>query len=316
MDKRLLLPFLFLLAACEKEITVELPRTDPRIVVEGTIETGAPPIILLSRTQNFFDPTNVASIAATFVSDATVTVFDGTTTHTLDRICSDIIPEEQLEEVAALVGLDPDLLRQANICAWTKIDNSLLGEEGRTYTLNVLADGNELSATTTIPNAVTLDSLWFRLAEQNPGDDSLGFMWATLSDPDTIGNAYRWFARRINAGEDGEPKDARFIPPTFSVFEDRFVNGLTFDLAYNRGSEPFSNSADPESGYFKRGDTVVVKLANMGTVEYRFYNTLETNINTQGDVFSNPANVISNVSGGLGVWAGLGVRLDTAVCIP
>jgi hypothetical protein len=316
MDKRFLLPFLFLLAACEKEITVELPRTDPRIVVEGTIETGAPPIILLSRTQNFFDPTNVAAIAATFVSDATVTVFDGTTTHTLDRICSDIIPEDQLEEVAALVGLDPDLLRQANICAWTKLDNSLLGVEGRTYTLNVLADGNELSATTTIPNAVALDSLWFRLAEQNPGDDSLGFMWATLSDPDTIGNAYRWFARRINAGANGEPKDARFIPPSFSVFEDRFVNGLTFDFAYNRGSEPFSNSVDLEPGYFKRGDTVVVKLANMGTIEYRFYNTLETNINTQGDVFSNPANVITNVTGGLGVWAGLGVRLDTAVCIP
>lgn len=316
MDKRLLLPFLFLLAACEKEITVELPRTDPRIVVEGTIETGAPPIILLSRTQNFFDPTNVAAIAATFVSEATVTVFDGTNTHTLDRICSDIIPEDQLEEVAALVGLDPDLLRQANICAWTKTDNSLLGEEGRTYTLNVLADGNELSATTTIPNAVTLDSLWFRLAEQNPGDDSLGFMWATLSDPDTIGNAYRWFARRINAGEDGEPKDARFIPPTFSVFEDRFINGLTLDFAYNRGGEPFSGVDDPESGFFKRGDTVVVKLASMGIREYRFYNTLETNINTQGDVFSNPANVLSNVTGGLGVWAGLGVRLDTAVCIP
>ncbi|MEZ4756802.1 MAG: DUF4249 domain-containing protein [Flavobacteriales bacterium] len=316
MDKRLLLPFLLPLVACEKEITVELPRTDPRIVVEGTIETGAPPIILLSRTQNFFDPTNVAAIAATFVSEATVTVFDGTTTHTLDRICSDIIPEDQLEEVAALVGLDPDLLRQANICAWTKIDNSLVGQEGRTYTLNVLADGNELSATTTIPNAVALDSLWFRLAEQNPGDDSLGFMWATLSDPDTIGNAYRWFARRINRDANGEVKDSRFIPPSFSVFEDRFVNGLTFDFAYNRGSEPFSTGDDPERGFFKRGDTVVVKLASMGTIEYRFYNTLETNINTQGDVFSNPANVISNVTGGLGVWAGLGVRLDTAVCIP
>lgn len=316
MDKRLLLTFLLPLVACEKEITVELPRTEPRIVVEGTIETGAPPIILLSRTQNFFDPTNVGAIAATFVSEATVTVFDGITTHTLDRICSDIIPEAQLEEVAALVGLDPDLLRQANICAWTKLDSSLVGVEGRTYALNVRADGNELSATTTIPQAVALDSLWFRLAEQDPGDDSLGFMWATLSDPDTIGNAYRWFARRINDGPDGEPKDARFIPPTFSVFEDRFVNGLTFDFAFNRGSEPFSNSVDLESGYFKRGDTVVVKLATIGTIEYRFYNSLETNINTQGDVFSNPANVIGNVTGGLGVWAGLGVRLDTAVCVP
>jgi len=33
-------------------------------------------------------------------------------------------------------------------------------------------------------------------------------------------------------------------------------------------------------------------------------------------VFSNPANVVSNVTGGLGVWAGLGVQLDTVVCVP
>jgi hypothetical protein len=316
MDKRFLLPFLTLLAACEKEITVDLPRTDPRIVIEGTIETGAPPIVLLSRTQNFFDPTSVASIAAAFVSDADVTIFDGTTTHVLDRLCSDIIPEDQLEQVAALVGLDPDLLRQANICAWTKLDGTLDGVEGRTYNLRVVADGNTLDATTTIPNSVALDSLWFKLALQDPGDDTLGFLWASLSDPDTIGNAYRWFAQRINRDATGTPKDSRFIAPAFSVFEDRFVNGLTFDFAFNRGSEPFASTDDPERGYFKRGDTVVVKLASIGSREYRSYNTLESNINTQGDVFSNPANVVSNVTGGLGIWAGLGVRLDTVVCVP
>src|SRR5688572_23112344 len=59
--RRLILPALAisLLASCEKEITVDLPITDPKVVVEGTIETGEPPFVLLTRTQSYFAPTSV-----------------------------------------------------------------------------------------------------------------------------------------------------------------------------------------------------------------------------------------------------------------
>ncbi|HRO98561.1 MAG TPA: DUF4249 domain-containing protein [Flavobacteriales bacterium] len=308
-----------LLTACEKEITVDLPRTEPRIVVEGTIETGRAPFVLLSRTQGYFDPTDINSIAATFVSEAIVTVNDGITTHALDRVCSELIPDSLIDEAGALLGIDPDLLRQANICVWTKLDNSLVGVEGLTYRLDVQADGRSLNATTTIPHAVELDSLWFRLALQQPNDDSLGFIWARLSDPDTMGNHYRWLARRTNLGTDGQPKDRNFVAPFFSVFEDRYVNGLVFDFNFNRGSTPFSDADDDENeerGYFKRGDTVVVKLASIDRASYLFYNSFQNNVASAGDVFSNPANVISNVNGGLGVWSGWGIREHVVVCTP
>jgi hypothetical protein len=218
-----------------------------------------------------------------------------------------------------LTGLDVDLLTNANICAWTKL--TLSGTPGTTYQLNIQTEGKTLSATTTIPQPVQLDSLWFKLALQQPNDDSLGFIWARLSDPDTIGNGYRWLAKRINAGPDGGPKDDSFVAPFFSVFEDRFVNGLTFDFNFNRGSQPFSEAEDDnneESGYFKRGDTVVVKLVSLDLASYRFYNSFQNNVASQGDVFSNPANVISNIQGGLGLWSGWGVNpvLDTVVCQP
>ncbi|MFN9325690.1 MAG: DUF4249 domain-containing protein, partial [Flavobacteriales bacterium] len=308
-----------LLLACEKEISVDLPKTDPRIVVEGTIEAGMPPIVILTRTQGYFDPTDLNSIAASFVTEATVTVNDGTTTHTLDRVCSGELTEEQIELISSLTGLDVDLLTNANICAWTKL--TLSGTPGTTYQLNIQTEGKTLSATTTIPQPVQLDSLWFKLALQQPNDDSLGFIWARLSDPDTIGNGYRWLAKRINAGPDGGPKDDSFVAPFFSVFEDRFVNGLTFDFNFNRGSQPFSEAEDDnneESGYFKRGDTVVVKLVSLDLASYRFYNSFQNNVASQGDVFSNPANVISNIQGGLGLWSGWGVNpvLDTVVCQP
>src|SRR5690606_19708423 len=112
-------------------------------------------------------------------------------------------------------GIDVNILANANICIWTKLDNSLLGEEGRSYRLEVQADGRSLSATTTLPNAVVLDSTWFKLAQQQPDDDTLGFLWGRLADPDTIGNHYRWLAKRINKRPNGNPKDASFIPPSF-----------------------------------------------------------------------------------------------------
>lgn len=307
------------LSACEKEITVDLPITEPRVVVEGTIETGQPPLVILTRTQSFFAPTSVSSIASSFISEANVTVFDGTTTHVLDRICSSMIPDSLLAAAAAATGIDVNLLASVNICIWTKLDNSLLGEAGRSYRLEVQTDDKTLRSTTTIPPAVNPDSLWFKLAQQQPNDDSLGFLWARIIDPDTAGNHYRWMAQRINVGNNGLPKDASYVAPFFSVYEDRYVNGLTFDFSFYRGALPYSTAEDDENeerGYFKRGDTVAVKFISLGRKEFVFYNSYQNNAATQGDVFSTPSNIISNIEGGLGVWAGYGVHLDTIICVP
>jgi hypothetical protein len=308
-----------LLAACSKEITVELPETEPRVVVEASIEAGRAPMVFLTRTQSFFAPTSVASIASTYISEAVVTVDDGSATHTLTRICSSMIPDSLIEVVATETGISADLLRAANICAWTFLNNELLGEEGRTYKLRVEAEGKTLTSATTIPHGLALDTTWFKLANQEPGDDSLGFIWARLSDPDSAGNAYRWYAQRINRGDDGEAKDERFIAPFFSAFEDRYFNGRSFEFAFNRGQEPYSGAADDlngERGYFKRGDTVVVKFCSIGFNEYRFFDSFYSNASSQGDVFSNPANIVSNINGGLGVWVGYAPRFDTVVCQP
>lgn len=316
-------PFLLALAllamGCEKEITVDLPETEPKVVVEGTIETGQPPIVLLTRTQSYFAPTDIAGLASLYITEGLVIVSDGFVTDTLDKVCSGQLTEEQLIAASEATGISVDLLRQINICAWTDLGGTLQGVEGRSYQLRVEADNKVLTSTTTVPNAVALDSVWFKLAQQRPDDDTLGFIWGRLNDPDTAGNAYRWFAQRTNAGTDGGAKDDSFIAPLFSVFEDRYINGLQFDFSYNRGSVPFSEADDDnneESGYFKVGDTVVVKFATIGLREFQFYNSMSNNVASQGDLFSTPANVKTNISGGLGVWAGLGTRFHTVICVP
>jgi len=314
-----LLLVVLLMVGCTKDIIVKLPETEQKLVIEGNIENGQPPIVFLTRTQSYFSPTDLASLATVYITEGTVTVNDGSTTHTLTKLCSGSLTPEQLLLAAQLTGIDIALLASINICAWTVADGTLVGEPGRTYTLNVEADGKNASAITTIPQVVALDSLWFRLAQQNPGDDSLGFIWSSLADPDTLGNGYRWFTKRINQSIDGGPKDVSFVAPLFSVFEDRFFSGLTFEFPNSRGSVPFSSAVDDnneEAGYYKRGDTVVVKFASLGRKEYKFYESYAGNVSSQGDLFSNPANVESNITGGLGVWVGYGTSLDTVVCVP
>lgn len=274
---------LLLLTSCEKDITVILPRPEPVIVVEGKIEQGQYPYVILSSSQAYFDPVDSAVIANTIILSGIVIVSDGTTTDTLKLTLDNTF-------------FPPTIYRAEN----------MVGEVGKTYNLTVHAGGKTLTASTTIPTPVALDSTWFKT---QPPSDTLGFIWAHLSDPAGLGNNYRWFAKRLG-------KDVRFVAPIGSVFEDRFINGKKFDFAYNRGAE-FNSSADDdnnqERGYFKVGDTVVVKFCTIDRPSFEFYRSFETEVSNNGNPFAAPTNIPSNISGGLGFWGGYGAVYDTVI---
>src|SRR5689334_6344427 len=148
--------------SCEKNITVDLPVPEQKIVVEGYIETGQKAMVTLTKSSAFFAPVDSASLLSYLVTNAVVTVSDGTTS-------------EQLLLTIDTNQYIPVLYKS----------QTLTGQEGRTYTLTVVVDGKTLTAVTTIPHAVPLDSVWYKEQE---GHDSLGFAWAHLTDPDSLGN--------------------------------------------------------------------------------------------------------------------------------
>ena len=303
------------LISCEKEVVVDLPETEAKLVVEGTIENGQRPLVILTRTQSYFAPTDLNSIADIFVKNAVITVSDGNSTMTLIPLCSSDIPDSLIDLASELSGIDPALLAQADICIYTSAFPSDTGVIGRTYTLNVSGDGKTCSAVTKIPNVVPWDSTWWRLAEQDADDDSSGYIWGQLTDPDTMGNGYRHYARRFYSADPDFIEDSRFISPLGTTFNDKYLNGLTVDLFAVRGRSPFTdNSEDETAGYFLRGDSVVMKLVSMGLKEADFYMTYDNTVASQGDIFSTPANARGNIDGGLGIWAGWAAYYDTLVC--
>lgn len=319
---RTLLPTALLalfLSACEKEITVDLPEMPTELVVEGTIEPGAPPFVVLTRTQSYFAPTDLSSLAGMFVGGATVTVTADGSTWTLEEVPTNALSADLRARAAEHTGLDPMVLALVGIPVYTLSGGELLGVAGTTYRLDIAAAGKSLSAASTIPHPVALDSVWFQLALERPGDDSLGYAWARITDPDTLGNGYRWMAKRINRRANGAMKDPAYISPLGSSYNDKYVNGLTFDFTQVRGRQYYSGQPEDDNeelGYFKVGDTIAVKALSIGRKEYDFYSSYDTNVGSAGDLFSTPANVKSNISGGLGIWAGRGVFLDTIICLP
>jgi len=272
-----------LLIGCEKDITVDLPEAEPKLVIEGYIVPGQPAYLFLSRTTSFFAPTDSASLISSAVKGATITISNGITVDTL---------------VEPLPGV-----------GYLYVSPSMVGQVGGVYELNIsTSEGEFASAITTINPVVPLDSVWFQVQEEL---DSLGWAWGRLSDPPQVGNHYRWFAKRLTEDDD-------FIAPFGSVSEDKFFNGLTFDFAYDRGQKPNSTAADDdsdniESGWFKKGDTIVVKFASITPQSFDFWRSAESQTLGNGNPFGSPAPLKGNINGGIGIWEGFSFALDTII---
>jgi len=228
------------------------------------------------------------------------------------EICAvDLTPQEQ-EFVAAQLGVDPDQLAVLNICAYVQVAaDGMIGEIGKEYELMITTSGGQqMNALTEIFPPVPLDSIWF---ETFGSSDSLGFIHAFLADPPNVINAYRWSAQRINLRPGtSESKDAGFVYPTGSAFEDRFFDGLQFEIIYNRGAGA-NDEEEPleEEGFFKDTDTVAIRFASIPIETYEYVNGSDQAASNNGSPFAVPANLPSNVNGGLGLWSGYSLVVDT-----
>jgi len=310
-----------LFSACEKEIQVDVPDPVPKLVIEGRIEsdgiTKTPPLITLSKSSSFFGTTSFDALANLQVHNAQVSITVDDVIYPLEELCVATLDTSFIPFIADFLGVEAEDLASFNFCVYTVPIADLLsgtflsGEVGKTYHLRVVSEGTTYTSTTKIPAINTLNNVWYMPAL----DDTFGFAWANMADPDTIGDAYRWFAKRISHTIKGDQKDAGFIPPAGSAFDDKFINGLEFDFAYDRGHPPGDHSEEFDtelSHYFKKSDTIVIKFTTIDLKVYRFLRVFEIEISSAGSPFASPSTIPTNIEGGgLGLWAGYGVSYDT-----
>lgn len=305
---------LLIFTSCTKEVEIDIPGYAEELVIDGVIETNAPPFVMISKTKDIYAPTDIDAFLNGFVSGATVTVSDGANTVVLDEWCSDNLPPGAGPIAAQMFGISESELANYHICAYLTLDPSMSGQVGKTYQLTVELDGNTYQASTAIVQPTYFDSVWWK---PEPSTPNHGFSWVYLTDPPTKGDAYKWEVKRINIGMDGEPIDQNFKVPFSPVFNDQFFNGLAFEFAYEN---PFAFETEtPEEylGLYPLGDTVVIKFSKMDAQVYEYLEKKYLQIQTAGNPFSTPTNIPNNISGGaLGVWAGFSPSYDTLICQP
>lgn len=233
-----ILLFSLAFTACRKEITLDLENESNKVVVEAILTEGTGPhTVHLTRSLGF-DASNTFPA----ISNATVTLSD------------DLGNSEQLNETA------PGIYTTA----------TLVGEQGRTYQLNTVVDGNAYTAQCPMPVSVTMDTL---MIDSFP---SFGTYTKIIVpgyvDPAGIANYYR-FIVVVN----GEKQDG------FSMESDRFTDG-------NLVLQPlFVNGLELESG-----DVVQVTMLCIASDVYHYFFSMAQNV----DNASTPADPVSNISGG------------------
>lgn len=300
-----------LVNGCTKEVQIEIPGYEETMVIDGRIETDQPPVVLLSMSKEVYAPTDIDAFLNGYISGATVSVSNGTTTIVLDEICTGSLTPAMQEIASAMLGIPVNQLSNYNICAYTTLNPAIWGEVGKTYTLTVDYDGKSYSGETVIMNPTALASTFWQPESETP---NFGYSWCTLADPPNQFDAYFWEVNLIGQAS-GDTTDTGFEPTYSPVFDDEFFDGLSFDFWYENPFAYDSGTPSDIQGMYEMGDTVIIKLSKLDPTIYEFFEKKYMQLQTAGNPFATPTNIPNNLSNGaLGIWAGFSPSFDTLVC--
>ncbi len=309
-----------LLLSCEKEFFPETTYEGPQMVVEGYIHEGPnalPPYVILTKSIEYSSSIGLDALNDLFVHDAQVTISDGTNTVALQELCvSDLqmLPPFLQDAITQSLGIPSVDSIDFDICVYTDL-LGIIGfgvdvQAGKSYDLEIITDEfGTVTATTTIPQSVPIDSLNYDNHPGYPNFDSLVEVRAYFKDP--VGaNYYRSFSKRNS--EAMYPSGTRGT--SGSVSDDNIFEGQEFSFGIMRGQDPLGEFDFDTFGYFWRGDTVTVRSASLDYAHFRFWQTLEYNTGSQGP-FGTYTRIESNINGGLGIWGGISYN-DYTIIVP
>ena len=280
---------LIIFTSCEKNINLNLKGSEETLVVDAQIENGVYPTVVLTKSFDYFGKINPQILANSFVHNADLKISNGTLTHTL-------------KEYAFPFG--GGYIGYFYTIDTLNMSTEFKGVFNKQYSLAINTGGKLYAATTTIPLLAKYpDSIWFKKTPFST-DTLQRDMMVKSTDPPGLGNYIRYFTKK-----NSEP----FLPGENSVFDDAVIDGTTYVVQVDPGIDR-NNPVKADSNYFKKGDTVTVKVCNIDRVTYTFWNTWEFAQVSNGNPFSQPNKVIGNISNGaLGAFYGYAAWYKTVI---
>ena len=248
---------------------------EKRLVVEGWIDSGEFPVVKLTRTM----PLGVDhKVDIDKLSDY------------VERWAKVTISDGERSEV--MVGrYDKNYFPPFVYTSY-----EMRGEVGKTYTITVETDnGERATAQTTIPEPMLLRDV--------------------CSEPADGGDGYLIY------GYTDERKKCKLFVKNY--WEDKEFQSMSMglydsDMYTDEGKVTVKNSltawTEEYTPYFKKGDTVIVKVAALDDKSYDFWRSYEDmSMLSRLPMVPMTSNLKSNVQGALGYWCGYGVSVYMVV---
>ena len=260
----LLVPVLF--GGCEKLVSIDLNKADPHLVIEGVVtDRPGPYTVKLSKTGNYF----VNELVFPPVSNALIVVTD-------DQGQKDTLNE---------------------ITNGTYQSSTLRGMVGKTYALEVIAEGKTYNATSSMPPKVFIDSLYARIRQESHEEPRYD-IYVMFRDPPEPGNYYRLNARS-SALIPADSIDGR----RYRVYTDKLTNGNEMEERIRAGRNVVV------------GDTITIELLSIDKATYDYFNTLRDVLSSDLSPTSlSPTNPNSNISNGsLGYFSAYAIDVKTII---
>lgn len=272
--KKLLPYLLFVLSACQPLMAPVEDKS--RLVVEGWIDSGGHPIVMLSTPVAALETEKPAtSLSSHVVTGATVTVTDDE-------------GQEYLLEGRVDRNYFPPYIYTTE---------ELTGEVGRSYRLKVNYGNHAAAGVTTIPRPLPLDGLE---VTRSAYSDTLFLLtaWFTLPPGDT--GHYRFFTRV-------REKETMFFPSLLSGVDAHNYSG---SIPVMRS---WSLDLDRKP-LFSPGEVVDVRFCAVDDAAWAYWESFDA-VASLGlnPFFPSTRNPQSNLTGAFGYWAGYGVTTATAV---
>ena len=251
---------------------VELPISEPVLVVDGWIENGKNPIVLVTTSVPVRDTLGDEEDLKKYVVTWTkVTVSDG-------------------EREVTLTGMKNDDYYPPYIYT----TSSLIGEPGKTYTLKVEEyNGRAVTAETIIPEPVPLENLKVR---RSTNEKDKYYLTGELRDNPETKDYYKVFIKKSR-------KDSIYLPSFLGLIDDEILNNEVDEIAINNAVNIIEQN---QGTLFSADDFIFVRFSTINEAAHNYWSDFDNVTMSQNPLFPASSRIRSNIIGGLGHWTGYG----------
>ena len=251
-------------------VDIRLSEAESELVLEGWIEEDGFPVVLLSTSVPVTTGSkDMESLQEHIVRWGKVVISDG-------------------DKEVVLTG-GPD---ERFIPPYSYTTAKMRGQAGKTYTLKAEYKDRRITASTTIPQSKELEYL--RTEQVSPGKYKIV---AGMKDDSSGKDFYKFFVKR-------EGKDSAYMSSFRGLVNDEVLTDGVNEVSVYNGISVRESDFDQ---YFEEDDVVYVRFSTMDEASWIYWDGFEEIQSLSRNPFFPVSNAIrSNVTGGLGYWAGYG----------